>query len=92
MMNSKEEISISPTRSTTQSRSKEWSAYAASIWAFTFTAMSLYWAAGGTLGADTIGNGIKEMALARDPVFVMILWITAALKFLLGLLALALVQ
>ena len=69
---------------TTQSRSKEWSAYAASIWAFTFTAVSFYWAAGGTLGANTLGNGIKEMALARDPVFVMILWITAGLKFLLS--------
>lgn len=78
--------------STTQSRSKEWAIYAASIWAFTFAAMSFYWAAGGTLGVDTLGNGIKEMALARELGFVMILWITAALKFLLGLLALVLLR
>jgi hypothetical protein len=57
-----------------------------------FATISFYWAAGGTLGANTLGNGIKAMALERDPVFVMILWITAVLKFLLGFLALALVR
>jgi len=57
-----------------------------------FAAMSFYWAAGGTVGGDTIGNVIRTPALARDPTFVAILWTTGALKAIAGLLALALVR
>lgn len=69
-----------------------WAAYAAGAWAFAFAALSFYWAAGGTAGADTIGDIIKGRPLARDPGFVAILWATGALKALAGLLALALVR
>lgn len=69
-----------------------WPAYAACAWAAVFAAMSFYWAAGGTAGADTIGNVIRTPALARDPTFVAILWITGGLKAIAGLLALALVR
>lgn len=66
--------------------------YAACAWALVFAAVSFYWAAGGTIGADTIGPALANLALARDPEFVAILWITGALKLVAGLLALALVQ
>lgn len=64
--------------------------YAACIWALAFAAASFYWAAGGTAGAETIGPALAGLALARDPEFVAILWITGALKAVAGLLALAL--
>jgi hypothetical protein len=70
----------------------KWAAYTACAWALLFAAPSFYWAAGGTAGADTIGDAITGPALARDPAFVAILWGTGALKALGGLLALALVQ
>ncbi len=69
-----------------------WAGYAACAWAFVFAAMSFYWAAGGTAGADTIGPTIKELALAREPWFVAVLWLTGAMKVIAGLLALALVR
>jgi len=69
-----------------------WPAYAACAWAAVFAAMSFYWAAGGTAGANTIGDIITTPALARDPTFVAILWATGALKAIAGLLALALVR
>lgn len=66
--------------------------YAACAWALSFAALSFYWAAGGTFGAETIGPALASLALARDPQFVAILWITGVLKVVAGLLALALVQ
>ncbi|MEO7001537.1 MAG: DUF3995 domain-containing protein [Ktedonobacterales bacterium] len=59
-------------------------------WAFIFAAVSFYWAAGGTVGSETIGPAIT--GLAHDPVFIAILWLTGALKVVAGLLALAFVQ
>lgn len=75
-----------------QSRATRWAGYAACAWAFAFAALSFYWAAGGTAGTDTVSPGVKELALARVPWFVAVLWITAALKLVAGLLALALVR
>lgn len=69
-----------------------WAGYAASAWALVFAALSFYWAAGGTVGASTIGPAIATLALARDPEFVAVLWATGVLKVLGGVLALALVQ
>lgn len=66
--------------------------YAACAWALAFAAVSFYWAAGGSAGADTIGPALTSLALARDPEFVAILWITGVLKAFAGLLALALVR
>lgn len=48
-------------------------------------------AAGGTAGTATIGPGLTQPVLARDPPWVAIMWGTVALKGLAGLLALALV-
>jgi hypothetical protein len=56
-----------------------------------FAAPSVYWAAGGRVGAGTIGPAIESPALARDPAFVTLLWATAVLKLLAAVLALMLV-
>ena len=48
-------------------RSPEWAGYAACAWTFVFAAISFYWAAGGTAGLDTIGDGLEELGRARDP-------------------------
>lgn len=65
--------------------------YAACVWAFAFAAVSFYWAAGGTVGADTIGPALTSLALARDPEFIAILWATGVLKVIAGLFALTLI-
>ena len=75
---------------TRATRAIVWVGYLACGWAMIFAAVSFYWAAGGTLGSDTIGPALTS--LAHDPVFVAILWSTGGLKVVVGLLALALVQ
>lgn len=72
-------------------RPGRWSGYAASLWAVGFALVSVYWAAGGRLGAGTIGAAVEGPALARDPAFVALLWATAVLKILAAVLALALI-
>ena len=54
--------------------------------------MSFYWAAGGLIGVETLGEGMKELALSRDPELLALTWITGVLKLIGGLVALALVQ
>lgn len=71
---------------------RRWPAYAAAAWSFAFAALSFYWAAGGTVGAETLGNEIERLSEERDSGFVAELWVTAVLKVLGGLLALALAQ
>jgi Protein of unknown function (DUF3995) len=71
------------------SQDKQWAAYGAGAWAFAFAAVSGYWALGGELGSETIAADIARIPLANDPVVV---WATAGLKALAGLLALALVR
>jgi len=61
------------------------------VWAVAFAAPSFYWAAGGRVGAGTIGPAIESLALARDPAFVTLLWVTGVLKLLAAVLALMLV-
>jgi hypothetical protein len=78
-------VNMSPQRSV-------WSAYAAAAWSFLFAVMSFYWALGGTAGAETLGSAFTDPAVVGDPVFVAFLWITAALKALIGLIALALIH
>jgi hypothetical protein len=73
-------------------RSLDWAGYAAAFWAFLFAAMSFYWALGGRLGVETIGDAITKPALAGDPTILAVVWITGALKVVAGVLALALVQ
>lgn len=72
---------------TAPSHSTAWAAYAACIWCIAFAAMSGYWAAGGTLGADTIGGEIKRL-----PGIVALLWAVCVVKIIGGLVALALAR
>jgi hypothetical protein len=69
-----------------------WAGYAAAAWAFLFAATSFYWALGGRIGVETIGDVITTPALAGDPTILAIVWITGALKVVTGVAALALVQ
>lgn len=84
--------SVETRTSGARARYAAWAAYAACAWAFAFAALSFYWAAGGTAGAETIGEAVTKPVLARDPGWIALLWATGALKALGGLLALALVQ
>ena len=67
-----------------------WAAYAACAWALLFALMSFYWALGGEFGVNTLGSGIQ--ALARDPGFVAVVWLTGVAKVVGGLFALTLVR
>jgi hypothetical protein len=51
--------------------------------------MSFYWALGGRLGLETLGDFVVSMA--DDPAFVAFVWLTGFLKVALGLVALALI-
>lgn len=66
--------------------------YAACAWAVAFATASFYWAAGGTAGGATIGPVLERLGQTREPGFVVILWLTGALKLVVGGLALALTQ
>jgi hypothetical protein len=57
-----------------------------------FAASSFYWAVGGTVGLETVGNELERRAEAREPGMVAEVWAAAGLKILAGLLALALVR
>lgn len=67
-------------------------AYAAAAWALLFAAMSFFWALGGTLGLETLGNELEREARARDPDTIVLVWVTGLLKLVGAVLALALVQ
>jgi hypothetical protein len=69
-----------------------WAAYAACGWGLVFGAVSFYWASGGTLGADTIGGSIEQLASSGDSVIFLALWVTGLLKVAGAVLALALVR
>ncbi len=69
-----------------------WAAYAACAWALIFAAVSFYWAAGGTIGADTNAPAIARHVLAREPGWVALIWLTGCLKLIVALIALALVR
>ncbi len=69
-----------------------WPGYAAAAVAFAFAAVSFYWGLGGTAGVNTLGGRIEELALARDPMIITMIWVTGILKVAGGLLALALVR
>ncbi len=64
-----------------------WAGYAACGWALLFAAVSIYWAAGGTIGADTVGDRVTRL-----PGIVALLWAVGAAKLVGALLALALVR
>lgn len=67
-------------------------AYAATGWWVAFAALSFYWAAGGTIGVSTLGEGIGSLAAEREPWFVAAVAATGVLKLVPALLALSLVR
>ena len=69
-----------------------WAAYAACALALLSAIPSFYWAAGGTIGLDTVGGAIEELARARDPAGVALGIGAGVLKVAGGVLALALVR
>jgi hypothetical protein len=77
---------------TTDAPSRVWAAWAAFAWAVIFALMSLYWAAGGLVGSETLGVDIDRLAHERDSSFVRELWAAFTLKMVAAALALALVQ
>ncbi|MFJ1747313.1 DUF3995 domain-containing protein [Streptomyces sp. NPDC088116] len=73
-------------------RSVAWAGYSAAVLAGAFGLVSFYWAAGGTVGLDTLGGKIQEMAGHRDPGFIAVVWITGAMKVAGAVFSLSLVQ
>lgn len=69
-----------------------WPGYATAAVALAFAAVSFYWGAGGMAGASTLGGPIEDLARARDPMLVTVVWISAFAKLAGAALALALVQ
>jgi hypothetical protein len=67
-------------------------AYAAAGWAFGFAAVNFYWGMGGTIGLDTLGEGMAAQARAGDSLLLTLNWISVAGKVVIGLMALALVR
>ena len=64
-------------------------ALAAFAWSLVFALASLYWAAGGLTGGETLGVEIERLARERDPSFVAGLWAAFVLKAIAAALALA---
>jgi len=69
-----------------------WVGYAAVVCALLFAVPSFYWAAGGKAGTDTIGRQAVESNWDTNPTVMTVVLVTAGLKALGGLLALALVR
>jgi hypothetical protein len=65
-------------------------AIAAFAWALLFGVVSMYWAAGGTIGQNTLSRSIQDLGERREPAFVVTVWITGIAKVLGGLIPLAL--
>ncbi|MGI9015817.1 MAG: DUF3995 domain-containing protein [Euzebya sp.] len=76
----------------TRTLTRTWPAYAAAVWALAFGRVSFYWAAGGHVGLGTLAETIREKALARDHGFILLIWVTGALKVVLAGLPLAIVR
>lgn len=72
--------------------SLRWAGYAAFVLGIVSTAISLYWALGGTLGLDTIGGEIEEAGRSRNPLLIAIVAGVAVIEAIAALFALALVR
>lgn len=64
--------------------------WAAALWAFLFASISFYWAAGGQVGINTLGESIER--LSRSPSFNVVVWLSALLKLAAGLVILTLLS
>lgn len=69
-----------------------WVAYAATAWWFAFAVFSFYWAAGGTFGLTTLGEGIESHAAEGALWFTTLVVVTGVMKLIPGLLVLSLVR
>ena len=69
-----------------------WVAYTAIAWWFVFAALSFYWVAGGTLGLDTLGEGIESLAATREVWFLSLLAVTGLMKLVPCFLVLSLIR
>jgi hypothetical protein len=66
---------VSTTHSVANPRAlRTWAGRAAFAWAAILALMSLYWAAGGQVGGNTIGVEIDRLGRERDPSLVAQLW------------------
>ncbi len=63
---------------------------AAFLWALAFGLVSAYWALGGMHGVDQLSPALRDEAERRETAFVAILWVTAVVKVIGGLVPLAL--
>jgi len=86
--------SVTPTRSWTEDspRLARWAAYGASVLAFGYAGVSLYWAVGGTAGLNTVGGVAVRMARSGGAAAAAVIAGTVLLKTLGGLLSLAMVR
>ncbi|MFJ7726203.1 DUF3995 domain-containing protein [Neobacillus sp. NPDC097160] len=66
--------------------------YVGFIWCFLFALMSFYWAAGGMLGAKSLGGLIYKKAVERESSFIAIVWFTGFIKLGGGLFLLLLLR
>lgn len=74
------------------SGSRTWPAYVAAALGFASAAVSCYWALGGMWGLSSLGGRLEELARARDPALIRIVWVVVVVKVIAGAVALALVR
>jgi hypothetical protein len=67
-------------------------AYGAFTLALSYALVSLYWAAGGTRGLDTLGEPLERLARSEDAIAAIVISIVIVLKLMGAFLALALVR
>lgn len=73
----------------TPSQVPAWSAF---WWSLAFGAISLYWAAGGTIALSTLAQTIQDRAEEQDAALLMLTAVTGVPKIGAGLVALATIQ
>lgn len=76
----------------TTTRGGTWPAYAVCACAWLFAIPSLYWGLGGKFGARTVGREAARLTWEGDPPIMAVVLVTAILKILGGVFALALVR
>src|SRR6266545_3979220 len=70
-----------------------WPGYAATVWALLFAVPSFVWALGGTVGArTTVSPSLVKLAQDRVTWFVVVLWVTGALKLIGALIGVGLLR
>jgi hypothetical protein len=73
-------------------RIPHWIAYVAAGLMLAHASLSVYWAAGGTLGLSLLSEGIQELGEERPADFVALVWGVALVKLVVSMLALAIAR